>query len=145
MKKITISKTTHPTGATSYSYPVDMSTVRRVQYASDMSYAIGESDDPTLPNATQSEIDAVVAANAPVPESVSNAQARAALIVEGLIDLVPPAIAAIEDPVERALVQNDFDNRDTFERHNGRLLTLVTALGLNAEQTDNLFRRAAQL
>ena len=85
-------------------------------------------------------------ATAPViPHSITRAQARAALILAGLIGQVQPAIDAIVDPLQRALVQNDWDNRLTFERDNATLLALATALGLTDAQLDDLFVQGAKL
>lgn len=83
--------------------------------------------------------------NLPVPQSLTRAQARAALIVSGLIDQVQPAIDAIQDPVQRALVQNDWDNRLTFERNNTTLLALSGLLGLADGAIDDLFRLGVTL
>lgn len=85
-------------------------------------------------------------ATAPViPHSITRAQARAALILAGLIDRVQPAIDAIADQLQRALVQSDWDNRLTFERDNATLLALATALGLTDAQLDDLFVQGAKL
>lgn len=80
-----------------------------------------------------------------VPQSVTRAQARAALIVSGLIGQVQPAIDAIADPLQRALVQNDWDHRLTFERNNPTLAALAAALNLTSGQLDALFTTAAGL
>ena len=80
-----------------------------------------------------------------VPQSLSRAQARAALILAGLIDQVQPAIDTIADPLQRALVQNDWDNRSTFDRDNPTLLALAEALGLTDAQLDDLFVQGAKL
>lgn len=80
-----------------------------------------------------------------VPQSVTRAQARAALIVFGLIGHVQPAIDAIADPLQRALVQNDWDHRLTFERNNPTLAALAAALNLTSDQLDALFTTAAGL
>ena len=104
---------------------------------------IGPGDRPT-----DAEIDAEIArlaARADVPQSITRAQARAALIVSGLIGLVQPAIDAIEDPVQRALAQNDWDERLHFERSNPTLLSLAASLGWNDDQLDELFRLGATL
>lgn len=82
---------------------------------------------------------------APVPQKLSRAQARGALILAGLIDHVQPAIDAIEDPLQRALAQNDWDNRLEFERPHPQLLAIAGALGLTDEQIDNLFITGATL
>jgi isochorismate hydrolase len=145
MKKIPITKTTHQNGAVSYSYPVDMSTVHNVQYAPDMSYAIGESDDPTLLNATQSEMDAVIMANSPVPKSVTKRQGRQQMILMGVIGMVQPAIDAIEDPIQRALVQSFWDDSSDYERGHPQMVELAAAIGITESQLDQAFVQASRL
>ncbi len=145
MKKILITKTEHPNGAVSYSYPVDMTTVRNTQYAPDMSYAIGESDNPQLPTATPAEIDAVTAANAPVPESVTKRQGRQQMILMGIIGMVQPAIDAIEDPIQRALVQSFWDDSSDYEREHPQMVELAAAIGITESQLDQAFVQASRL
>lgn len=76
---------------------------------------------------------------APVPQSLTRAQAIGALILAGLDEQVQPAIDSIEDPMQRKLAQNDWDNRQTFERGHPTLVALAAALGLSDEQLDQLF------
>lgn len=76
---------------------------------------------------------------------ITRAQAKAALIINGLIGNVQPAIDAIEDPMTRALAQNDWDERLTFERDNPTLVGMAAALGMTDEQLDALFVQAATL
>lgn len=80
-----------------------------------------------------------------VPQKLSRAQARGALILAGLIDHVQPALDAISDPLQRALAQNDWDNRLEFERTHPQLLAIAGALGLTDEQIDQLFITGATL
>lgn len=84
------------------------------------------------------------AVQTPVPQSITRAQARAVLILDGLIGSVQSAIDAIVDPVQRELVQNDWDHRLHFERDNQTLIALAAALGLDDEALDSLFVRASQ-
>ncbi|OPX57077.1 hypothetical protein SAMN02745127_02061 [Oceanospirillum multiglobuliferum] len=81
----------------------------------------------------------------PIPQKLSRAQARGALILAGLIDHVQPALDAIEDPLQRALAQNDWDNRMEFERTHPQLLAIADALGLTDDQLDQLFIKGAKL
>lgn len=81
----------------------------------------------------------------PVPLSVTKRQARQALILAGLIDAVQPAIDAIENPVQRALMQSEWDDSQVFERHRPSLLQMATAIGLDSEELDTLFRTAGAL
>lgn len=82
---------------------------------------------------------------APIPRSITRAQAIAALILSGLDEAVMPAIESIQDPVQRKLALNDYQNRLTFERDNATLQTLAAMLGLDDAQLDDLFRLAATL
>lgn len=81
----------------------------------------------------------------PPPSKVSRAQARKALVLAGLYDSVQPAIDAIADPIQRKLVQIDWDDSLSFERNNVTLQTLATTLGLTSTQLDELFIQAAGL
>jgi hypothetical protein len=76
---------------------------------------------------------------APVPDEVTNFQARAALIAAGLFDAVDAAVRARPSPI--ALQAWDYAN--TIKRH-GALVTEVAAeLDLTEQQLDDLFRAAA--
>jgi hypothetical protein len=80
-----------------------------------------------------------------VPQSVTRRQARQALIMAGLFDQVQPAIDAIVDAQQRALMQSEWDDSQMFERNRPALITMATALGLSSAQVDDLFRAAAAL
>lgn len=96
--------------------------------------------------AKQDEIDAALAAAERASIlPITRAQAKAALIINGLIGHVQPAIDAIKDPLTRALAQNDWDERLTFERDNPTLVGMAAALGMTDEQLDALFVQAATL
>lgn len=108
-------------------------------------YAVSLSDG-TERDATPEEITAAqaAAARAAIP-SITRAQAKAALIIAGLIAQVQPAIDAIPDPLQRALAQNDWDERLHFERSNPTLAAMAAALGMTDVQLDDLFALAASL
>lgn len=55
------------------------------------------------------------------------------------------SIDAIADPIQRKLVQIDWDDSLSFERNNVTLQTLATTLGLTSTQLDELFIQAAGL
>lgn len=74
-----------------------------------------------------------------VPQVVTRRQARRALALGGLLDLVQPAIDAIPDPTQRALAQIDWDDATDFRRDDATLLLLAAALGLTEGQLDDLF------
>lgn len=100
---------------------------------------------------TQAEKDAAVAADiearrkASVPASVTRRQAKQALLLNGLLANVQPAIDAIPDATQRAMIQIEWDDSQVFERDRPALIALGSALGLTNTQLDDLFIGAAQL
>jgi hypothetical protein len=80
-----------------------------------------------------------------VPQSVTRRQARQALILAGLFDLVQPRIDAIADATQRALMQSEWDDSQVFERQRPALLLLAGEMGLTSDQVDALFIQAAAL
>jgi hypothetical protein len=80
-----------------------------------------------------------------VPQEVTRRQAKQALIQEGKIDLVQPAIDAITDPTQRALMQSEWDDSQTFQRQRPSLIQMATAIGLTSTDIDDLFKLAATL
>ena len=80
-----------------------------------------------------------------VPEKVTARQAVQALISVGKLSLVQPAIDAIADPGQRAMVQAEWDKSQDFERSRPTLIALATAIGLDASALDALFIQAEQL
>ena len=74
-----------------------------------------------------------------VPEKVTARQAVQALISVNKLHLVQPAIDAIADPVQRAMVQAEWDKSQDFERSRPTLIALATAIGLDAAGLDALF------
>ena len=79
-----------------------------------------------------------------VPEKVTARQAVQALISVNKLHLVQPAIDAIADPVQRAMVQAEWDKSQDFERNRPTLIALATAIGMTSADIDNLFIGAAQ-
>ena len=100
---------------------------------------------------TQAEKDAAIAADieakrkASVPASVTRRQAKQALLLNGLLANVQPAIDAIPDAAQRAMIQIEWDDSQVFERDRPALIALGSALGLSSTELDNLFIGAAQL
>lgn len=100
---------------------------------------------------TQAEKDAAIAADieakrkASVPVSVTRRQAKQALLLNGLLANVQPAIDAIPDAAQRAMIQIEWDDSQVFERDRPALIALGSALGLSDIQLDNLFIEASQL
>lgn len=80
-----------------------------------------------------------------VPQSVTRRQARQALLLAGKLDDVQPAINAITDPVQRGLLQIEWEDSLTFERQRPNLIALAAAIGLNAAALDALFVTAGGL
>ena len=80
-----------------------------------------------------------------VPPSVTRRQARQALMLAGLLDSVPAAIAAIPDPVQRGMAEIEWADSQAFERDRQLLIQLGVALGLDSAALDNLFIQAAKL
>jgi len=100
---------------------------------------------------TQAEKDAAIAADieakrkASVPASVTRRQAKQALLLNGLLAGVQPAIDAIPDAAQRAMIRIEWDDSQVFERDRPALIALGSALGLTNAQLDDLFIGAAQL
>lgn len=80
-----------------------------------------------------------------VPQVVSRRQARQALLLAGLLDSVPPAIAAIPDPVMRQMAQIEWDDSQEFQRMRPLLVQLGYAIGLDDAGLDALFTTAQGL
>lgn len=102
------------------------------------------------PQPTDAEIEAaypaaLAAAQRAAILPITRAQAKAALIISGMISMVQPAIDAIPDALQRALAQNDWDERLHFERNNPTLAAMAGALGMTDAQLDDLFALAATL
>lgn len=81
----------------------------------------------------------------PVPGSVTIRQAEQVLILAGLFDQVEPAIAAIPNARQRALMQAWWRRARDIERHHPATVGLAAALGLGDEQLDQLFITGAAL
>jgi len=80
-----------------------------------------------------------------VPMKVTRRQAKQELLAVGLLDMVQPAIDAIEDEMTRRMVQIYWDDAQDFERDNEWLITLgKQGLGLSDEQIDAFFVGADQ-
>jgi hypothetical protein len=82
---------------------------------------------------------------ASIPQSVTRAQAKLALLQSGLLSQVQPAIDGIADATQRMAAQIEWDDRLTFERGNGALVNMATMLGMTPTQIDDLFILAGTL
>ena len=96
----------------------------------------------TVRDATPAEIEA---SKPPVPQQISVGQGREALYNAGLFANVQPAIDAIEDVDTKWRVQNAWDYRPNWERQSPFVAMMAGILGLDDEQTNQLFIAAAQL
>lgn len=80
-----------------------------------------------------------------VPQVVTRRQARQALLLAGRLQDVQPAIDAIADPLQRGMVQIEWDDSQEFHRTRPTLVSLATAIGMTDADLDALFVQAAQL
>lgn len=81
----------------------------------------------------------------PVPQVVSRAQGKLALVGAGLWQGIVDYVALIEDPMDRAIAQAALHDTQEWRRSSPFLATAAAALGLTQEQLDGLFRAAAQI
>lgn len=80
-----------------------------------------------------------------VPQEVTRRQACQALILSNKFALVQPAIDAIVDATQRAIMQSEWEDSQTFQRQRASLIQIGTAIGLTATELDALFVQAATL
>jgi hypothetical protein len=80
-----------------------------------------------------------------VPYSVTRRQAKHALLLAGLLGNVQPALDAIADPVQKTIMQIEWDDSQEFERNRPSLIAIGTALGLDSTELDDLFITASGL
>lgn len=79
-----------------------------------------------------------------VPQEVTMRQARLALLENGLLANVQPAINSLPEP-DKTKAQIEWDYSNGLERGNAFVATLGAALGLNAAGIDALFLQASLL
>lgn len=80
-----------------------------------------------------------------VPQSVSRAQGKAALIQAGLWSAIVAYVNAIEDETERLLAETALYDTGTYDRSSPFLNTAAAALGMTDADLDELFRMAAAI
>lgn len=80
-----------------------------------------------------------------VPASVSKRQGRQQLILMGYLDAVEAAIAAIEEPIQRALVKSFWNDSSEYQRNHPQMVQLAAAVGLTEPELDQAFIEASQL
>ena len=80
-----------------------------------------------------------------VPQVVSRAQGKVALIQAGLWAQVLSFVAAIDDPLQKAVAEVALNDTSEWRRDSPFLAQAGAALGLTAEHLDDLFVAAAQM
>jgi hypothetical protein len=81
-----------------------------------------------------------------VPEKVTMAQARRALITSGIsIASIDAAIASITDQMQRELAHSDWNFEQYVRRDSGLIALLASGLGLDGNALDSLFILAKTL
>lgn len=85
-----------------------------------------------------------------VPSSVTRRQARQALLLAGLLDDVPAAIAALDDGTPEGaqasrMAMIEWEDSLEFERARPLVIQIAAAVGLEADALDSLFITAAGL
>lgn len=102
---------------------------------------------PDLIELTPQEIDAHLNPPAPpyVPQQVTRAQGKAALIQADLWDAVESYVDNISDPTENALALVALNDTTHWNRTSPFLNDAAAALGLTEQQLDDLFVQAATI
>lgn len=80
-----------------------------------------------------------------VPQQVTRAQGKAALIQAGLWDAVEDYVDSITDPTEKALALVALNDTTHWQRSSPFLNAAADALGLTEQQLDDLFVQAAEV
>lgn len=122
-------------------YKVSPTTPRRVFAGAPTHCYTFESEVAFLEAAAGADLSAPPA----VPHAVTRRQARQALLLAGKLAQVQPAIDAIANATQRAMVQIEWDDSLHFERDRPALVALAGALGMTAQELDALFVTAAAL
>ena len=81
----------------------------------------------------------------PVPQQITRAQGKAALIMQGLWGAVLDYVASIQDPTQRALADVALHDTLTWERSSPFLNAAAAWLGMTNEQLDALFIQASKI
>lgn len=80
-----------------------------------------------------------------VPGSISRRQAKQLLIQLGQIESIQNIIDAVEDPIEKQLLQSWWDDSQTFERHHPTVIEISSLLGWSEQDLDDMFIEASKL
>ena len=78
----------------------------------------------------------------PVPQQITRAQGKVALIMQGYWQAVLDYVASIQDPTQRALANVALHDTSTWERSSPFLNAAAAGLGMTSEQLDALFIQA---
>ena len=80
-----------------------------------------------------------------VPQQITRAQGKAALIMQGLWGAVLDYVGAIQDPTQRALAEVALHDTLTWERSSPFLNAAAAGLGMTDEQLGALFIQASEI
>jgi hypothetical protein len=95
-----------------------------------------------FPDATPPELPAYEPAVPQVPQRVTRAQGKVVLIQMGLWQPVVDYVAAIADPMQKAVAEVALHDTQHWERNSPFLAQAAQALGMAGAQLDELFVRA---
>lgn len=108
--------------------------------ATEWSYKIVDNYALATPTLVQKPEPVVV-----VPEKVSRAQGKAALILAGHWDDVVAYVNSIGDPTTKLLAETALNDTQEWRRDSPFLIECADAIGLTEEDLDNLFVAAEQV
>lgn len=80
-----------------------------------------------------------------VPNSVTRAQGKIALIMAGLWDAVVGFVNSIDDPIDKAIAEVALNDTLEWERDSEFLNTAAQVLGISSQDLDNLFISASSI
>ncbi len=81
----------------------------------------------------------------PIPEQVSRAQGKAAMITVGLWPDALAYVEAMTDPAEKAMVEVALNDTTHWRRDSPTMKAMSAALGITSKQMDELFIQASQI
>lgn len=103
---------------------------------------------PDLVAMTPEEVDAHLNPPPPppsVPEQVSRAQGKAALITTGLWPDVLAYVETMTNPTEKAMAEVALNDTTHWRRDSPTMQAMSAALGMASKQLDELFIQASQI
>lgn len=81
---------------------------------------------------------------ASIPDSVTKRQARQELLQNNKLDAVQAAIDAIQDPIEKRMMQIYWDESTEYQLNHPELQAMAQAIGLTQTQLEDMFISASQ-